>query len=79
MFKVLLPEVFLEAESTLPKNLKASSTQLTETSPLAEDDKRLNNPFVDVLSISKVFPILHDGVFPEPKQKQAHTSSSILF
>ena len=58
MFKVLLPEVFLEAENTLAKNLKASSTQIIGTCPLAEDDKRLNNPFVNVSSISKVFPSL---------------------
>ena len=58
MFKMLLPEVFLKVESTLAKNLKASSTQLIGTSPLAEDDKRSNNPFVDVSSISKVFPSL---------------------
>ena len=55
--------------------------QIIQTSSLAEDDKRLNNPFVDVSSISKVFPmpslgsmgfidpILHNGVFPEPKLK----------
>ena len=58
MFKVLLPEVFLEAESTLANNLKTSSTQIIGTPPLAGDDKRLNNPFVDVSSISKVFPSL---------------------
>ena len=58
MFKVLLPEVFLEAENTLAKNLKALSTQIIGTSPLAEDDKRLNNPLVDVSSISNVFPSL---------------------
>ena len=64
--------------------------QIIQTSSLAEDDKRLNNPFVDVSSISKVFPIpslgsmgfidptLHNGVFPEPKLKQAHISVSVL-
>ena len=81
MLKVLLPQVFLEAQSTLTKNLKASFTQIIGTSSLAQDDKTLNNPFVDFLSISKVFPnlgpryciigfidpILHNGVFPEPK------------
>ena len=58
MFRVLLPEVFLEAESTLAKNLKVLSTQIIRTSPLAEDDKRLNNPFVDVSPISSAFPSL---------------------
>ena len=58
MFKVLLAEVFLEAESTLAKSLKASSTQIIGASLLAEDDKRLNSPFVDVSSVSKVFPSL---------------------
>ena len=58
MFKVLLPEVFLEVESTLAKNLKASSAQVIGTSSLAKDGKRLNNPFVDVSSISKVFASL---------------------
>ena len=58
MFRVLLPEVFLETESTLAKKLKVSSTQIIGTSPLAEDDKRLNNPFVDVSPISSAFPSL---------------------
>ena len=58
MFKVLLPEVFLEVESTLAKNLKASSAQVIGTSSLAKDGKRLNNRFVDVSSISIVFASL---------------------
>ena len=82
MFKVLLAEVFLKAEREhIGKNLKASSTQIIGTTPLAEDDTRLNNPFVDASSIGKVCPsfgsrkcimrfiepILHDGLSPEPR------------
>ena len=64
--------------------------EIIQTSSLSEDDKRLYNPFVDISSISKVFPIpslgsmgfvdpiLHNGVSPESKLKQAHISISVL-
>ena len=81
MFKVLLPEAFLEAERAHWQKFKGFINTNNWDNSLAEDDTRLKNPFVDASSIGKVCPsfgsrkgimrfikpILHDRVFPEPR------------
>ena len=54
MFKVLLAEVFLEAERAHWQRFKGFVYTNIGTNPLAEDDMRSNNSFVDVSSIRKV-------------------------